>query len=135
MPETHENITYQSFDFDKFELFYKFKDKYSLFELSVDWLLATIKHMGESSSLICVHCLLQDDKILVAWPLVQHKTGIVFNVQSLTSFYSSVSEPFYDSPKNQQRYLEILFKEVCSHNQWDKSVSYTHLTLPTIYSV
>lgn len=120
MPKTHKNMTYQSFDFDKFELFYKFKNKYSLFELSIDWLQATVKHTGKRSSLISVHCLLHDDKIIVAWPLVRQKTGHVINLQSLTSFYSSVSEPFFDLPNYHQRHLEILFREVCAHNPWDK---------------
>lgn len=93
--------------------------KARLFELTLPWLAATRAFTLHEKSQVIVHCLYQsieqqEPKLSIAWPLVHTFKN---HITSLTSFYSSVTEPmFFDTP-NKESMLQLL-ANIDKHHQW-----------------
>ncbi|QBG36525.1 GNAT family N-acetyltransferase [Litorilituus sediminis] len=87
------------------------------YELSLPWLLASESYMLAEGADVIVHCLFKKsdnkDIILIAWPLVHRGQAI----SSLTSFYSTVTEPLFFSKEAQQK-LPSLLQCITQQNQW-----------------
>jgi len=106
------------------EFIHQYEDsmpKAKLFEQTLPWLSATKEFMCCAESQVIVHCLFQkrekkEPVLVLAWPLV-HKGKSKSRISSLTSFYSSVSEPIFFTD-NSNNHLQSLLSYITQSSPW-----------------
>jgi len=125
------NSSYGTLSFSEF--FDQYKAQYEsclpkakLFELTLPWLAATEEFMLPENSRVVVHCLYhtvsgQEPVLSIAWPLVHSIDGNNKSsnkkITSLTSFYSSVTEPVFFTSSSKTAMLQLLVN-IDKQYQW-----------------
>ena len=109
-------LSYQVLTLEAFEALENNLFVISFFEANLSWLQHTESLLGMKQEFVYVHLVKQDEKLIFAWPLIHQGNHIT----SLTSFYSSISEPYYCAKQLDFNIISYLFTQISRQYRWHK---------------